>query len=604
MARFIPRISIHLNIGYAALLSFLLLALFVNKANALKTENFKWIFQSVNDVGKTLGTHVVGDNAINIFIVSDLEQASWDELMAYAQKESAYFLAKVSRSYAYNIIVVQADDLNFFVEDQTGYPSRTIRPLITSLINRSYGDDDFLVYINGFDSVGNFVTSGYKEYDAKLFNNDDLDWSYITTSLNTSLEFGVAHEAGHLIGNLADENFALMQGRESQLNRLVGGDIKEINLVGYREFISTGEIVNGEIVNVNIVDIPKDKIPWSAFIDDGVPLPTDQIESEQFGEIFYLPKQEFNMGKVVGLFGISHILFAPTSGACIMNNPDERWGYCKVCEHAWTVQALVRTREVNLSSEPGNLNPNSGLSIALTNTGDTRSVYWLVNGVTDSNLSQKTNWTSSELQGVKGKSLTMWVVNETAKGFLIDNPYNSEHSNIGGHPVRPAKDTDLVDIYSEDYVYHVEPESIPTPEPPQPTPTYTATPTNTMTPAMTNTPTPRPSIGKVEVLVLPSGEVSVRWDWTGATPSHWEIHRYRGAEFMDRVVPPPPGEVRTAILPAITTAGEYVVLVAPYFENAPLIGSDFKASVPYTVLPIPTPTPIPIETYVHSWMLH
>jgi len=567
-------------------LSFLLLTLFVNKANAVELVRAEWLHQSVNDQGEVLGQNVVGENSLNLFIVFD-SFVPWSDLWEYAQKESKFFLDKVAYKKLYNIIIIQADDLIFYKENQYGRPFSSARPVITSLIKRDYGDNDFLAYVNNFSGVGNFIITGYDNFPEESLQ-DGRDWRYITTSLATSLKFGIAHEAGHLIGNFPDENFALGKSAKWQLDYLIskGGLVEEIGLYGSLEYISTGDIINGEIVNVNIVDIPKEKIPWAPFITKtNIPLPTTRIPSIIFGEIEFGPLEEFRND--IGVFGFHNILYTTKPGGCIMDAPPSiiDYGYCFLHEQSWAIQALVRTREVNLSSEPGSIISSQGLNISLINTGDERQIHWLVNGVTDSSLSQKTNWTPAELASLNGKSLTLRGINQTAKNYLIDNPYNKNHTNIGGLPLEPARNIPLVDIYSESYSYQIA-----TPIPPTATP---VPPTNTPVMVATNNPTPIPLVPSNLISELNSNVLELNWSLDlSNNPVKFNAHLYRnGLYFEGKEIQ---GSERSTSF-VLKSSGSYEIFLRSEFEAGKV--SDWVKSelVTYTE---PTPTSIPTITPV------
>jgi len=590
--------------GWTFLLSFLVVLACVSETNALELQEAKWLHQAASDNGDILGQDIAGENALNIYIVSDTH-VSWSELLEYAEKESDYFLESVPCKELYNIIVVQADDLGFYVFGQEGYPARTVRPIITSIINREYSQNEFLAYVNGFSNVLGVRTSGYDE----PLEPDGLDGSYVSVSLRSVATGIVAHELGHLIADLADEYFALGTGRNWQLNYLTqnDGSVNKVNLYGDLNYISTGEIQNGEVINVNIVDIPKSRIPWAPLIDDGTPLPTFRSTQISFGELLFVSEIIWN--NTIGAFGYSNILFAPTSGKCIMDNPGTKHGYCEVCKHAFTVQALTRTREVEISNQTQEIvlpkletmSPSTTkplLSISLFETGNDYSISWLVNGVTDESISNKTTWTDLELHGLIGKTLTLRVTNETAKEYLVYNPYNLDRGYV--IEVYNPSGT-LASIYTEEYEWQIKEVVLPTatPTPLPPTPTQTHTPTNT--PTLIPTPTPAQVIS---VSVTPDskqfGVYTVLWQWPKAAqdPKSFEVHVYQGNIFISRVDPAPLGNSRSVDI-TLDEPGMYTVFVAAVFDRVPS-GTDFK---PSSIEVLPTPTPR-IPTSVDDWWMH
>lgn len=593
---------------------FLLFAIcFSTDLYALELKHAQWLHQAVTNESKTLNQDVIGENAINIYLVSD-SHISWSELLTYAEQESDYFLKSVPYSPLYNIIVVQVDDLGFYLFGQYGFPARTVRPVITSLINREYSSNEFLVYINGFENAGDVQTGGYDGIAPS--ETDGLDWEYVSVSLKRTVVGGVAHELGHLISGLADEYFALGTGRNWQLNYLTqnGGSVNKVNLYGDSNLISTGEIRNGEAINVNIVDIPKNKVPWASLIEEGTPLPTFRSPDISFGDISFWSgvffAQDFPYFDRIGAFGFGGVLFAPTTGDCIMNSPDTRWGYCKVCKHAFSVQALLRTREVELSNQTQEIilptletvSPSTTkplFAISLIETGNDHSICWLVNGVTDESKFNKTSWSNTELHDLIGKTLTLRVTNETAKENLVYNPYNPviQSSDF----VTSSPSGKLSSIYTEEYEWRIKevvpPTATPTPLPSTPTPTHTPTHTPTVIP----TPTPA-QVSSVTVTQDKEqfGVYSVFWQWPNSAPNpnHWEVHVYQDTTFKSRVNPAPVGSVRNADI-TLDEPGMYMVYVAPVFDHVPN-GLDFKPSS-IEVLPAPTPS---VPTSVEHWWIH
>lgn len=572
---------------------------------ALELTQAKWLHQAVNDEGNRLNQDTVGENAINVFIVSDTH-LSWDELHDFAMAESDYFLNVVPYRHVYNIVVIQVDDLGFFIKEKNGHrisrPLRTVRPVVTSLTKREYGKNDFLVYVNGFDRVNDAISHGYTETTV----SDGMDWFYATVSTRSAVVGGIAHELGHLIANLADEYFALGTGRSFQLEYLNenNGVVREVNLFGDTSYTPTADIVEGELENVHIIDIPKHQLSWAPLIKDDVPLPTWQVPAISFGEFtlwsgeFF--RKNFPYADSIGAFGDA--LFAPTDGACIMNAPDDRWGYCSVCEHAWTVQALTRTREINVQHQEEDivLHQSAGLSpatassfaVSWLDTYDTRSAYWLIDGVTIENRFNQTSWSDSELRDLIGKSLTLRIINETAEELLVYNPYSNPHSDIGGLGKIHVQ-VDLPRVYTEEYTWHIKEFVPPTATPVQPThtPSPTTTPVSTITPVSVVTIKPNLAAIPANITTSLNGNIlTLGWEWNTDDPMNFTIHLWGNNSFVDSKQSP--GEERTVTF-TLDQDGEYQGFVRAEFVDGSFTEWAYSEVVQYIEPTTPTPTVTP-----------
>ncbi|PIR04934.1 MAG: hypothetical protein COV57_01710 [Candidatus Liptonbacteria bacterium CG11_big_fil_rev_8_21_14_0_20_35_14] len=410
-----------------SVLSFLFL--FVNIVNSQTTlVNHEWISRAVSDQNHVLSQDIIGLNAINIFIVTD-QNISLNDFEQYVVQESDYFLKHVPLSNRFNIFLVRVNNLGFIPQnDSTVTPSKSTRNSIEQFIKRNFDNShDYLVYVNNFFGVGSAVVAG----------GNNIDYFYVSAVMSLTNQGIMAHELGHLVCNLSDENDALATGRDWQLNKLINqtqfGELATINLYGHKDYIPSAEIVNGEIINVNIVDIPREKIPWAALIEDNVPLPTWRVPHISFGKLAFGPgvfnPEDFPYQNSIGAFGDA--LFAPTTGACIMNIQDPRWGYCKVCEHAWIAQILAKTQEIKHSQPEGDIiiqssggnqtSINPILSISFLETGYNTRAYWLIDGVTNESYLNKKDWSVSEASSLINKTLTLRVISEAG---LIYNPYN------------------------------------------------------------------------------------------------------------------------------------------------------------------------------------
>ena len=583
------------------LTSFLLSFLFVtSSANALEIVQAEWLHKSVNDEGKVLHQDVVSKNAINIYIASDLSTLSFQDLKEFAEAECTVLSNSNLKKELVNIILIQVDNFFFFSEGGAGHPYVSVRPMVESLSNREFHMNDFLVYIHKLDRTGDYTTGSY--YGSPKLE-DGLDWRYISLNISQSTHGGLVHEFGHLFGNLADENFALSQGKDFQLNYL-NNYVEEINLFSNPAYNSLGNTLE----NVQIVNIPKEQLPWSALIDDNIPLPTSNMPLVINNGDLIFDISSININKV-GAFGAHNILFIPTAGRCIMHAPTGDSSidrFCPVCTHALMVQVLTRTREVNVTLPgeviiPGDVVINRPLiSFHLTNVSDERSFYWTVDGVVNDSWSGKKELSKFDLQSHEEKSVKLIVVNETAKSYLKYNPINKPHTLIGGFDDSHAR-VPLDKVYTEEYEWQVkaliEPTATNTPVPPTPTPTLTpvpptSTPTRVITPVATNPPpanTPENLTTRIE-----GNKVVVGWEYSAASdPKQFATQLFKDEVFLEGKVVD--GSKRGSDF-SLQGSGSYHVLVKSIFEAGKesewVKSSEFTYFSP-TATPTVTPTPVP-----------
>ncbi len=426
------------------------------------------------------------DQGMNMIIIGDGWMAEdWNSYRALVAPQVEFFLSHIPLASFWNVFAVMPPSrergvdipsqgvvvdtaLNSYLQQFSDgdfiYPNLSILPYAETegVLGQRYDSSrDFLVLAtNSNESVRGGVSYGI----------DSILISLNSTSLGVT-PWLITHEMGHLVCDLADEYFALGTVRGDQEQKLAEnqGRIREINLFGDSRYAWPAGAQSGP-------DIPRNELPWSLLVDANTPLPTSLVPRVySSGEVEYYWDSLYE--DEIGVFSSYNVLFAPTSGQCIMNagpSVGQDWGFCPVCTLAWYERTLGVVKFAGLSSGPstGSGNNNNGgfpIPISVSSLGmvvdlglrnDTLGweTRWAVDGEEIPAFAGMTRVSAFEIyaHSLAAAPVVSVSVTETGSRAALTGKYNVYQMERGYNTFSPELNTSLRRPLENFYTQRVE----------------------------------------------------------------------------------------------------------------------------------------------------